>query len=88
MANRPGATCNNVCRAGSVMSDEEFLIESHEIGCDCPAQLRESKDELYDIGWLCTRPRNHTGLHVACSTDSVCLRWSTDYMPLPNLLLP
>ena len=88
MANRPGAVRNNVCRAGSVMSDEEYLKESHEIGCDCPTLLRENKGDPWDIGWLCTRPRGHTGPHVACGAVLVYRRWSTDYQPLPQLLLP
>lgn len=68
------------------MTDQEYFAESKAGPPDCPAILPEPLVPSY-AGWLCTRPKHHTGLHVACNHMRPCARWSTDYQPLPNFLL-
>ncbi len=72
------------------MTDEEIIQEIEAGDAACP-----------EVDWpthlLCCRPAGHNGLHVATTTYDqgfntvsryIVGRWSTDYQPLPNFLLP
>jgi len=76
------------------MSDEEYLAEEDSMWTKERAHEPECGASVIDpttsgrCVWWCTRPEGHTGLHVDCGYGKIYLRWSTDYQPLPNLLLP
>ena len=59
------------------MTDEEYLNESPFAGYE--------EQDMH--GFLCTRPAEHTGIHVACTFKRIITRWSTDYQPLPSTTL-
>lgn len=74
------------------MTDEEYLAEADELWIDrvlpcCPVR---ADFPTLDFGWeqfVCTRNIGHSGLHVGCGFSVIYFRWSTDYQPLPNLML-
>jgi len=72
------------------MTEQEYLEEINVGDAGCP-----------EVDWpnrlLCCRPNGHSGLHIATTSYDDSLnrvpryivgRWSTDYQPLPNFLLP
>lgn len=71
------------------MTDEEYLHESRTQDADCPSSIAHlDPDPEENWSYLCTRPIGHSGLHIGCGREVVRCRWSTDYQPLPNLMLP
>ena len=69
------------------MTDEEYIHESLTQGADCPSRIIHLDPEGV-WSYLCTRPIGHNGLHIGRGREVVRYRWSTDYQPLPNLMLP
>lgn len=56
-------------RAGGWVLSEEPRLEPEARECLCTSDIESGCDEM-DDSWACSRPRGHTGEHVACYTSS------------------